>query len=110
MKEELKFGFLGLSSLIAIVVIGCALSLGGIYWYRFIEPKREEARREVFEETRSYNQGKIQQLAKYRMEYSTADEEGKEIIASTIKHQFADFPIDHLPTELQNFLRTTRGY
>ena len=104
----------GVIALIVVIALGCALgcafSLGSVYWYKFIGPKREEARREVFQETRSYNQGKIQQLAKYRAEYASADQLGKKMISSTIKHQFADFQSDHLPQELRNFLITTRGY
>ncbi len=96
--------------IIGAIVLFCAVSLGGVYWYRFIGPKKEEARRQVFEETRSYNQGKIQQLAKYRAEYVQSDPDGQLVIKQTICHQFADFPIDHLPTELRTFLRAMRGY
>jgi len=110
MKEGIKIAGMGLGSLVLLIVVGCGLSLGGVYWYKFIGPKREEARREVFEETRSYNQGKIQQLSKYRVEYASADDETKKAIAATIRHQFADFPIDHAPAELQSFLKKTRGY
>ena len=112
--QDVKAGWFGLSLtgliLVVVIAIGCLLSLGGVIWYRFIEPKREAARRVVFEETRSYNQGKIQQLAKYREEYQRADADEKAVIASTIKHQFADFQIDHLPEGLQVFLRSVRGY
>jgi len=110
MKEGFKLFGLSIGGLIITTAVFCMLSLGGVYWYKFIGPKKEEARRKVFEETRSYNQGKIQQLSKYRMEYVKSDSEGKAIIASTIRHQFADFPVDHLPPELQSFLRKTRGY
>ena len=78
--------------------------LDAIEWYRFFAPKKESARREVFEATRSYNQAKIQELAKYRLEYLRADDASdRAAIASTVRLRFADYPIDTLPSELQTF-------
>ena len=110
MKEEFKILGMGLGGLVIVIAVSCLLSLGGVYWYAFIGPKKEAARRKVFEETRSYNQGKVQQLAKYREEWSRSDETGKSVIQGTIKHQFADFKSENLPKELRHFLTTMRGY
>ncbi len=110
MKGLLAGIFSSVAGLVGVVVLIVAFSFGGLYWYRLMAPKWENARREVFEETRSYNQGKIQQLAKYRHEYMAGDAAVKTVIASTIRHQFADYNVENLPPELQSFLRTVRGY
>ena len=91
-----------------IVIVG--LSFAGLYYYKFFAPKYEGARREVFEQTRSYNQAKLQELAKYRLEYLKADESNKVAIASTIRHRFADYDAKRLPYELSGFLKEIRGY
>lgn len=93
--------------------LAAGLELVGVEWTRFIGEKKEDARREVFEETKSYNQGKIQDLAKYYQEYQSAStEEDRAAIKSYIQMQFADFDIENLSTQptLSTFLTTCRGY
>ena len=87
-----------------------AVTYFGLLHYKWFAPKFENARREVFENTRSYNQAKLQELAKYRLEYMQANEDGKLAIASTIRHRFADYNSKELPLELRNFLEKIRGY
>ena len=89
-----------------------AFSLGldyaiGLKWYSFIEPKKEDARRKVFLQTRSYNESKLQELVKYRLEYLQAkDSSTKEAIASTIRHMFAEFDETKISSsELRDFLK-----
>jgi hypothetical protein len=82
---------IGIGGFIAILVIGMALSLGGVYWYKFIGPKREAAR--------------IQQLSKMRLEYlRSKDPNDKAAIAATVRHQFADYKKQNLPADLRAFL------
>lgn len=73
--------------------------------YKFFAPKFENVRREVFQNTRSYNEGKIQDLAKYRIEYLMADQEDKVPLKITILFMFADYPKDRLPHELKLFIK-----
>lgn len=54
---------------IAIFALLFILELFGLGMFKFFEPKREAVRREVFENTKSYVHGKIQDLAKYYDEY-----------------------------------------
>ena len=97
-------------SLLIIVVLG-SLTFGmewaGIKWTGFFGPKREAVRREVFKQTRSYNEGKEQQLIKYRLEYLRAsDEDEKKALASTIRLAFADYDENLLDSEeLRKFLK-----
>ena len=83
---------LGIGAIIAIVLtsmfVAGLLSLG---WYKFFAPRRENIRREVFESTRSYNQGKIQELAKYKHELMLSQSEAsKTVLEGIIRHRFAD--------------------
>jgi hypothetical protein len=96
-------------SLLAIVVI-LALDYGSILWTGVTAPKREEIRREVFENTRSFNEGKLQQIGKYKYEYDTGTEGEKAAVKSVVRNTFTDYDIEDLPTELQYFVQDCRGY
>ena len=94
--------------IIIIVLIGLSMLIDyvlGLQWYSFIAPKKENVRREVFENTKSYNEGKKQDLIKYRLEYLRAEDKDKSAIASTIRLMFADYDLDYLQPELQDFLK-----
>lgn len=95
-----------------VILIGLSfvLELGGLQWTKYFQPKKENIRREVFENTRSYNEGKIQQLAKYRLEYiKTTDVNQKEAIKSTVRILFANYDEEKLPKELKEFLTLCKG-
>lgn len=97
--------------LVAFIAIMLGLELAGVHWYRFIAPQKENARREVFEQTKSYNEGKTQQLAKYKIEYDLAtNDDEKEAIAAGIRGMFADYDAEKLPHGLNMFLVQIRGY
>lgn len=94
----------------AVGLLGCialafGLELGGLQWKRYFAPKHEEVRREVFMETRSFNEAKLQQLSKLRLEYLREDDaDFKAALASTIRHTFAEYDETRLPQELRTFL------
>jgi hypothetical protein len=98
---------LGIFALLALIIGGNLLDLN---IYKYFAPRKEAIRREVFENTRSYNQGKIQELAKLKHELELADNDDKEIIKSTIRHKFADYNDVNMPTNLKIFLQEIRGY
>uniref|UniRef100_A0A6M3JE76 Uncharacterized protein n=1 Tax=viral metagenome TaxID=1070528 RepID=A0A6M3JE76_9ZZZZ len=101
---------IGIICILALIAIAFTLELGGLGWKMFFAPKHEAVRRKVFKQTRSYNEGKMQDLAKYKFEYEKADISGKAVIVSTIRHMFADFQCEDLPAELKTFLKKIRGY
>lgn len=73
--------------------------------FSFFQPKIENAKREVFENTQSYVEWKRQELTKYRLEYlRTKDEWEKQAIRMTIIQSFANFDKSKLNYELQTFL------
>lgn len=91
----------------ATVIVGIlAIDYYSILWTGITAPKREEVRRKVFENTKSYNEGKTQDLIRYMHEYKTAKTiEDKEAIETTIRHMFADYDENKLQPELRNFLK-----
>ncbi len=103
------FGYI--TGAILTIVLLVSLAFGaewmGIKWYGFFGPKRAAVRREVFKQTRSYNEGKEQELLKLRLEYLRAKTvEEKQILASTIRHLFADYDENLLDSaELRSFLK-----
>lgn len=69
MKEWFKlFGFVFLI-LVAFYVLGFFATGGSLAIYRFWAPKIEDARREVFEQTQSYVQGKNTYISRLRLQY-----------------------------------------
>lgn len=101
-------------SIIGICVLILALPFGlnllGLANYSFFAPKYENVRREVYENTKSYNDGAIRDLQNMMLEYKTATEEGKQALKSIVLHRAADFPIERLPRDIQNFIKELKGY
>ena len=102
----LAYAVVGILALGVLAGLAFTLEIGGLQWKSYFAPKHEAVRREVFKETRSFNEAKIQQLTKYRLEYLRAETEAdRSALASTIRHMFADYKIEMLPAELQAFLK-----
>jgi hypothetical protein len=51
---------IGIIVLVMLGSLAFGLEWAGIKWYGFFGPKRAAVRREVFKQTRSYNEGKEQ--------------------------------------------------
>ena len=92
-----------------IIFIGLALRFGSLHVERWFQPREENVRREVFEETKSYNEGMEQQLVKYRLEYMRGDEVEKAAISSAVRHAYADYNVDRLDPQLRNFVLDCRN-
>jgi len=101
--------WLGITGMVVVAIV--LLGFGSLAYYKYFVPKWADARREVFENTKSYNEGKTMDLARYRLEYlQEKDPDSKEALASTIRHMFADFDKEKLTPELRKFLQEVRGY
>jgi len=92
------------------VVLLWGLTANSIMMKKYFGVWSEDVNREVFESTKSYNEGKLQQLAKYRQEYLDASPEGQKALQETIRVMFADYKEKELPVGLREFLRDMRGY
>jgi len=103
----MKRFFIGFGVVSLFVIVVFALQFMGLTSYKFFAPKYEEARREVFENTQSYVEGKRQELVKYRLEYMTTEDEAeKNALKMTILSSTANLDKSLLSYELQTFLRS----
>jgi hypothetical protein len=102
-------GYIG-AILIAIIILMFVLEVIGLGFTKFFEPKRENIRREIFENTKSYVHGKIQDLSKYKQQYDKGTIDGKIAIEEIIKIQFADFDESTINVANLHFLINMRGY
>jgi nitrate/TMAO reductase-like tetraheme cytochrome c subunit len=98
------------------VVVGVVIFVVGIYFLNLSIKENfgtysKNIDRKIFEETKSYVHGKIQDLANYYQEYQLSSQDEKEIIANVIKVQFADFEADKIKEDvLRAFLIEIRRY
>jgi hypothetical protein len=79
------------------------------FLYKFFAPKRAAVERQVFEQTKSYNQGMIQELEAMMLDYNKADPNGKDSICSVVRRRTADFPADNIPSDVYSFVKTCRS-
>lgn len=102
MKEWFKIIGIGLAVLLALLVLGFGLRGASLFTYKFWAPQEENVRREVFENTKSFNQGTIQELAQAYNEFNDpkASEAQKAALKAMALHQTADFDIDKMPPYL----------
>jgi hypothetical protein len=100
---KVVFAYVGGFFLFLAVIAG--LDYSSLIWESFIGPKRENVRRQVFEQTKSYNQGMQQDLIKFMHEYNVSkDPEEKKAISSTVRHMMSDYDESKLEPELRSFL------
>lgn len=81
-----------LAFIVGIFVFIFAANEFEIFGMRFWGVRQENARREVFEHTQSYIQGKRQELIKLHHEWITErNSDNKLIIQNTVRQSFANF-------------------
>ena len=103
-----KIIFGSFAFLILIYVLGFVATGGDLAIYRFWAPKQENARRQVFENTQSYTEGKIQNLEQECHAYRTTDGAQKEALAGEIRNEASTIDINKLPVDEQNCVEEAR--
>jgi hypothetical protein len=85
--------------------------LANLGYYAFFAPKKENIRREVFEQTKSYVHGKVQELAKHYAEYQKGNADDQAALREVIRMNFASFDANNIPSpKLRQFLVNQRGF
>ena len=109
MKEST--GMIATFVVVVVVILGLTWLVQGneFFLYRTFAPKMEGVRREVFEETKSYNQGMIQELQNMQFQYEQAAPEHRAALASIILHRAADYDESRLPPSLRSFIQKLRS-
>lgn len=108
MKEA--FSYITWMAIALVVMAGAGFAIQGsdFVLYRYFAPRQEAVRREVFEQSKAYNQGAIQELQNMEFEYQRADAEHRGALASIILHRAADYDQDRLPPDLRRFISQLR--
>jgi hypothetical protein len=105
----MKYVLYTLLGMLGLVVMVFFLNTLGLASFKFFEPKMENARREVYENTQSYVEGKRQELTKYRLEYlESKDPQARQAIRMTILQSMANLDPGKLPYDLENFLASLK--
>jgi len=103
---------------IALILIGSIIGLFiliflanefSIFGTKFWGVRQQNARREVFEQTQSYVEGKRQELIKLHHEWNKANSDDKIAIEATIRMSFANFDESKIEQpELNSFLKNVK--
>lgn len=104
MKDIIKLAggtVLGLAVLLGIVWAGQG---SDFFMYKVFAPRFEEVRREVFENTPSYVQGKNTYLARLRAEYEVADGIQKEALRRLILSEAETIELENLTPGNRSFI------
>lgn len=103
----MKAFFTAILVVIAVLSIGFWLQYVWLINYSFFAPKYEAVRRDVYEQTPSYTEGKKQELLKYMLEYKRAKTENeKGAIKFTIQHEMSTVDTSKFDYDLQSFLNS----
>ena len=100
------------SILVLVLVGGCSFGMGlvNLELKEFFGTREANVEHEIFKENKAHVEGMIDDLAKYKYEYVTADDDTeKEAIANLIRSRFANFDIKEIEdADLYVFLKTIR--
>ncbi len=101
---------MGVTIVVLVAVLGLVWVLQGndFFLYKVFAPKYEATRRQVFEQSKAYNQGMIQELQNMQFQYAQADSAHKDALASIILHRAADYDENRLPSDLRDFIQRLR--
>lgn len=109
MWKQIGLWVLGFFGVLIILIVGGFLVQGSDFiGYRFFAPRREAVRRQVFEESKAYNQGMIQELQDMHFQYVQATPDQQLALRSIILHRVVDYPDDRLPPDLRSFIAQLR--
>lgn len=101
----MKYVLYALGGIVGLFLLVFFANAIGLINYSFFGPKYENTRRNIYENTQSYNEGKRQELTKYRLEYlESKDKDDKQAIRMTILQSFANYDENKLPSDLRSFL------
>src|SRR5882762_3427365 len=103
-------GIILLSLLVFFMFIGWMSYGNDFFLYKFFAPRQEAVRRQVFEQSRAYNEGVVQNLQSYMMNYNNAEtQQQKDGLRAIILHETSTYDADQLPPHLATFLRQMRA-
>lgn len=108
MKDVLIWGLAVIVGCLVGVVILFAATGSDFFMYKWFAPRQEAVRREVFEQSKAYNEGMAQEIESAQMEYVRATPEQKASLGSIILHKVAGYDVSKLPPDTQAFITQLR--
>lgn len=93
--------------LAAILAIGWIAQGNEFFLYKVFAPKQAAVERQVFENSRAFNQGMVQELQNMQFDYvKEKDPKAKEALASIILHRAAGYNMEDpvVPADLKSFI------
>ena len=92
----------------AVLAIPWVIQGNDFFLYKVFAPQYESVRRDTFEQSKSFNQGMIQELQNMQFEYVKADNAHQSALSSIILHRVADYDETKLPSDLRRFISQLR--
>jgi len=105
------FSIIGTILGVVILFFGLGFLVEGsdFFLYKFWAPKQENVRRQVFENTQSYVQGKVEYLIRLRYQYQSLPEGSqKSSIRMLILDEASTVDQGKLPIDLQSFIQSLK--
>ena len=93
--------------LVVMMALGWLVQGNDFFMYKFFAPKQEQVRREVFENSRAFNQGMVQELENMQRDYiKEKDPNAKTALASIILHRASGYNLDDpiVSADLRSFI------
>jgi len=82
---------LSILTLALIVVLSFAMGWTDVFYTKTVGKAKQNANREVFEQTQSFIEGKRQELVKLHHEWMMANDQDKKTIEAVVRQSFANF-------------------
>lgn len=107
MKQVCKNMAIVIIAILAVV----AIAVGSIIYTRTLGVAAKDAQREAFKATSTYNEGVLDDLAKYQYEFNTAEDDvERSAIAQLVVSRFANFDESRIENDdLKQFLEDCRN-
>lgn len=110
MRREITTWLLGaIGALILLALVAFVIQGTDFFLYKTFAPRQEAVRREVFEQSKAYRDGLMQELRSAQIDYARATApQQKQAIGALVLHDAAGFSGD-LPPDLEAFIRAVRA-
>lgn len=105
MKNFFKDALFLLLVIVGIGPLAWLLTGNDLAMTKVFAPQYKQVRREVFERSKAYRDGVVQELQSMQFAYIAADPAHKLALASLIKHRAVTVPLDAMPLSLSTFIK-----